>query len=110
MVKEDQIFPNNLIRIGQNAKENDELVKNSKETDIWFHISGLPSCHVIIEVSKDFPITKQMIYYCANLVKENTKYKNVPKIKINYTEIKNVSRTNVPGKVIIKGKINSVTI
>ncbi|AYV77045.1 MAG: protein of unknown function DUF814 [Barrevirus sp.] len=110
MVKEDLIYPNNRIRIGQNAIENDNLIKESKETDIWFHISGLPSCHLIIDVSTEYPLTKQMIYYCANLVKENTKYKNLPKIKVNYCPIKNVSRTKVPGKVVLKGKVNSIII
>lgn len=110
MTKEDTTFPNNKIRIGQNAQENDNIIKESKETDVWFHISELPSCHVIIEASTEYPITKQMIYYCANLVKENTKYKNIPKLKINYTTIKNVSRTKIPGKVILKGKVNSVVV
>lgn len=110
MVKEDQIFPNNLIKLGQNAKENDELVKGAKETDVWFHLSALPSCHVIIECSNEYPINKQMINYCANLVKDNTKYKKLSKVKINYTTIKNVSRTDIPGKVKIKGKMNSVIV
>lgn len=110
MVKIDLTYENNKIKIGKNAIDNDNIIKESKETDVWFHISGLPSCHVIIECSTENPITKQMIYYCANLVKHNTKYKNINKLKINYTNIKNVFRTDVPGKVILKGKINSIII
>ena len=110
MVKEDKTFDNNLIKIGENAKDNDNIIKESKETDVWFHISNLPSCHVIIECSKEHPINKQMIAHCANLTKENGKYKNISKIKINYTEIKNVKRTLVPGKVMINGKIKSIIV
>ena len=110
MVKEDQIFPNNLIKIGQKATDNDDIIRLAKETDIWFHLSALPSCHVIIEASSEFPIDKQMISYCAALVKQNTKYRNVPKVKVNYTAIRNVIRTDIPGKVQIKGKTNSIII
>lgn len=110
MVKEDQFFENNLIKIGENAKDNDEIIKEAKETDIWFHISELPSCHVVIECSTEYPINKKMISHCANLVKQNGKYKNIPKLKINYTEIKNVTRTNVPGKVIVNGKFKSIIV
>lgn len=110
MVTDDKRFENNKILIGENASENDYIVKNAKQTDFWFHLADFPSCHVIIEVSKEFPITKQMINYCANLVKENTKYKNLPKVKVNYTSIRNIKRTETKGQVIIKGKISNIIV
>lgn len=108
MVKEDTTFENNKIKIGENAEDNDQIIKEAKQTDVWFHLSNLPSCHVIIECSRDFPITSQMINYCGFLVKENTKYKNFQRVKVNYTEIKNVKRTEIKGKVILKGKIYTI--
>ena len=36
MVKEDNTFENNLIRIGENAEDNDQIIKESNQTDIWF--------------------------------------------------------------------------
>lgn len=110
MVKIDATFENNKIKIGQNSQDNDTIIKESKETDLWFHIANLPSCHVIIESSTEYPVTKQMIVFCANLVKQNTKYKNVKNIKINYTNIKNVIRTDTPGKVYLKGKVKSIIV
>ena len=110
MVVVDKKFINNLIKIGKNAKENDTIITEAKETDIWFHLADFPSCHVIIECSTEFQITKEMITYCANLVKENGKYKNIPKLKVNYTEIKNVMRTTTPGQVILKGKVKSIIV
>jgi len=109
-MKEDQTFENNLIKIGENAKENDELVSSSKQTDVWFHLDSLPSCHVVISCDKKNPIDNQMIKYCASLCKENTKYRNHKKIKVKYTEIRYVKRTKPPGKVIIKGKSKTITI
>lgn len=109
-MKEDQTFENNLIKIGENKDENDELVASSKQTDIWFHLDSLPSCHIVIECDTKNPITKPMIKYCAALCKENTKYRNHKKVKVKYTEIKNVKRTKVPGRVVLKKKGNIITI
>ena len=110
MVKEDNTFENNLIRIGENADDNDQIIKESNQSDMWFHLNSFPSCHVIIACSKEFPITNQMIIHCCLLVKENTKYKNFAKLKVNYTEIKNVKRTEIKGKVILKGKIYTIIV
>ena len=110
MVKFDNTFENNLIKIGQNAKENDDLIKEANQTDIWFHLAKFPYCHVIIECSDNYPMDSIMINYCAQLVKQNTKYKSIPKLKVNYTKIKNVQRTDEIGSVLLKGKINTITI
>ena len=49
-----------------------------------------------------------MITFCAKLVKANTKYRNYAKLKVIYTEIKNVKKTDVAGKVIVKKEKNIV--
>lgn len=110
MVKIDNTFENNPIKIGKNAIENDKLITEAKQTDIWFHLSKFPSCHIIIECSDDFPINNIMINYCAALVKQNTKYRNIPKLKVNYTCIKNIQKTEKLGCVLIKGRPYVVTI
>ncbi len=109
MVKEDQTFENNIIKIGENANENDEIISQAKQTDIWFHLDKFPSCHVIISCDKKNPVNNQMLKYCATLCKEHTKYKNHNKLKVKYTEIKNVKRTKTPGRVTLKGKCKSIT-
>lgn len=110
MVKEDNKYPDNLIKIGENKDDNDLIIKEAMQTDIWFHLAKYPSCHVIISCSKKNPVSKGMIRYCAQLVKDNTKYKNINNLKINYTEIKNIRRTDEPGKVIISSKPSSIVI
>jgi predicted ribosome quality control (RQC) complex YloA/Tae2 family protein len=110
MVKEDKSFENNLIKIGETQEENDQIIKEGKQTDIWFHLAHLPSCHIIISSSNKYPATKQMINYCASLVKAYTKFKNIPKVTVNYTFLKNIRRTETPGKVEIKGKLNTIIV
>ena len=109
-MKEDQTFPNNLIRIGQNQFENDELVGGSKQTDLWFHLNSFSSCHVVLSCDHDNPATNEMMVYCAQLCKLNTKYKNVPNVKVMWAPIKKVKKTDVPGKVIVSGKRQTITV
>ncbi len=106
----DNTFENNLIRVGENAEENSKLISDSKQTDLWFHLDNLPSCHVVISCNKKNPVSSIMIQYCAKLCKQHTKYKNYYKLKVMYTEIKNVKKTKTHGKVTIKGKSKIVVI
>lgn len=110
MVKEDRTYPNNIIKIGENKDENDKIITEAKQTDIWFHLANLPSCHVIISCDKKNPVTRQMINYCGYLCKLNTKYKNIHTVTVNYCSIKNIKRTDEKGKVVIKGKPNIIKI
>lgn len=110
MVKVDNTFENNPIVIGENQTDNDMIIETSLQTDIWFHLANLPSCHVILSCTKKNRITKKMIKYCATLVKQHTKYRNMKKIKVNYTSIKNIRKTNIKGEVIIKGKASCLIV
>jgi len=110
MVKIDECFLENKIMIGENKDDNDLIISQAKQSDIWFHLANLPSCHVIIENSKENPVTKEMIKYCCLLVKQNTKYKNIGKLRVQYCSIKQVKRTNEPGKVTLTGKISSIVV
>ena len=66
-------FENSKIIIGQNAKENWDLLDNN-ENFLWFHLKSFPSCHVIILNENPNETTIQK---AAELCKENTKYKNM---------------------------------
>jgi len=35
------------FRIGQNRLENAALIESAHPDDIWFHLAGRPSCHVV---------------------------------------------------------------
>ena len=87
------------ITIGKNANENSEIVNNACESDIWFHVSDLPSCHLILKTAvKINQIPRQVIKKCAYLCKINTtSIKN--KCNVIYTNIANVKVTKIPGQV-----------
>jgi predicted ribosome quality control (RQC) complex YloA/Tae2 family protein len=94
-------------KVGTNAQENHDIIDEADLDDLWFHISGCASCHVICKIP-DIPenvnnkktlqkIAKQGAVIC----KENSKYKSYKNVKIDYTKIKNVTKKEIPGSVII---------
>ena len=87
--------------IGQNAIENWSLLDISEENDLFFHLTSFPSCYVIIKTQK---ITKEIIEKGALLCKENTKYKNLRNIYIDYTYVSNVEKGDIVGEIIYKRK------
>ena len=94
------------IYVGQNKNENWEIIDAAEKTDIWFHIEGTPSCHVIlvnlIKVKlRDIP--RQVIKRCAYLCKINSSalVKSMSKCVVIYTPISEVIKTEIVGQVSI---------
>jgi predicted ribosome quality control (RQC) complex YloA/Tae2 family protein len=88
-----------VYRLGRNAKENFILIDEADPDDWWFHLSDEPSGHCIID--SDI-VDKEMIIFASNLVKEHSKLKNNKKVKIVYTQVKNLQKTKTVGQVIVK--------
>lgn len=93
-----------IMKYGQNASENHQLVDNSKQYYWWFHLDKFPSGHCIIE---NEIISNTLINKAASIVKENSKYKNLKNLKVKYLQIKYIQKTNKLGEVLLlkKGKI-----
>lgn len=94
-------FKNHSIYIGKNNKQNDELVRNSSDEDIWLHVSGMPGAHVIIKHAGR-EITNDVIEYAASLAAGYSKGKNSGKVLVDYTKAKNVRKVKglKPGMVL----------
>jgi predicted ribosome quality control (RQC) complex YloA/Tae2 family protein len=88
------------IVIGGNAKENDQIIKESHPMDLWFHLSNVPSAHLVLK-SKGDKIPRRYINEISVMLFENNK-KYMTNTNVIYTEIRNVKRTDVPGCVITK--------
>ncbi len=92
--------------IGSSASENWTIFSNSKPHHICFHLSSFPSCYVILETDgqiSEYP-TIETITKAALICKTNTKYKNVPNIKIDYTFCGNIIKGGKVGEIIYKSK------
>ena len=95
-----EVFENTNILIGENAQENWDLL-NYNENYLWFHLKSFPSCHVVIENEEP---SKEHIIKAASFCKLNTKYRNIPNLKINYTPIKNIKKAEKIGSVTFNSK------
>ena len=92
------------ILIGKNKIENFKIIDDSNLNDIWFHVDGEPSCHVILkniynEKLRDIP--KQVIKRCAYLCKINSKARTKNNCVVIYTQLENVIKTNKIGTVAV---------
>lgn len=83
-------------RLGENAKENHEIIDDADKEDWWFHIDGHPSSHCIVE---RLVIDIDDIIFASNIVKENSKFKHIKNLRICYTQVKNLKKTKNPGEV-----------
>ena len=73
-----KIDDNNIVnyRLGENAKENHIIIDEADKDDWWFHIDGYSSGHCIVE---KINIDIEDIKFASQIVKENSKHKNVLK-------------------------------
>ena len=103
-------YTNYTIIVGKNKNENFEIIDESVDTDIWFHVNNEPSCHVILKNTnkmRDIPL--HVIKHCAYLCKINSKAKTQKKCSVIYTQIKNVIKTEHVGQVAVSS-FKSVSI
>jgi predicted ribosome quality control (RQC) complex YloA/Tae2 family protein len=98
------------IKVGSNAQENWDLISESKQNDIWFHLDDKPSPHVVISTPKKNKVSNQTLNYAAALCKEHSKYSNISKLTIIYTQIKNISKGDDVGSVILKKKCDKIIL
>ena len=96
------------VIVGQNERENWTLLSTSKQKYKIFHLSSLPSCYVILQTEND--VENSIIKECAELCLQNTKYKNLSGIKVDYTEISNTKKGEHVGEFFYKNKKKVNTI
>ena len=101
-----------IYLIGQNAKENFDVIDKGFEDDLWFHSKDKSSCHVVALLPFNIILEKfekdMIIKQGALLCKTNTnKLNNLKNVPIIYTEIKNIKKTKQKGAVLT---LNTKTI
>ena len=106
-----QIENDNIIyKLGRNANENFKLIDEA--TDInsdywWFHLKDHPSGHCIVHTDQ---IDKSTAIFAGTLVKSKSKLKDQKKVKIIYTQIKNIRKTKTKGEVKLIEEPIEITI
>jgi len=90
--------------VGTSQKDHFDMIDESNPGDIWFHAKNESSCHVICRIPTakiDRKQTHSVIKAGALLCKQYTnKLKSAKNVAIIYTPIRNITKTDVAGRVI----------
>ncbi len=91
------------IMVGRNNQQNDRLVRESAQKDLWFHTQQIPGSHVVI-VHAGKRIPSSVIETAASLAAFYSKANQSTKIPVDYTLVQNVRKPKgaKPGLVIYK--------
>jgi predicted ribosome quality control (RQC) complex YloA/Tae2 family protein len=89
--------------VGTDAQDNFDIIDASEPTDMWFHLSGHSSCHVIAKMPHDIALDKkqklQIIKQGALICKQNSKRKSEQNVDVIYTTVSNITKTKIIGQV-----------
>jgi predicted ribosome quality control (RQC) complex YloA/Tae2 family protein len=99
--------------VGGNAQENHDIIDAADTNDLWFHVSGRSSCHVIAKINGLDKLDKKAIHKIvvqgALLCKENSALKSQKNVSIDYTKIEYVTKLDTPGSVTLT-EFKTITI
>lgn len=91
--------------IGKNAADNTNLVRTSYDMDIWFHIKGVSSAHLILRNPDETDLNtlrrQGIIYRMALALKNSSKYRRYNNIAVIYDYCKNIILQDKPGLVSV---------
>jgi len=96
-----------IFEVGENAEENFEILDNAASTtdDLWFHVQGFSSCHVIAKIH-GMDLTKKQIHQVVTqgcmLAKQYSRYSYMVNLVVIYTKVKNIKKTDIVGRVYSK--------
>ena len=97
--------------VGKNADENFELIDDAEDYHIRFHVKGHSSSHVIAKLEDD--LKKKDLRYIikqgAILCKQYSKLSSSKNVEIIYTQIKNITKMDIPGSVCTQNE-KTITI
>ncbi len=95
------VYNSFMILVGKNNRQNDELVVQSSDNDIWLHVQGMPGAHVVIKTNGK-SVDEDTLYYAARLAATYSKGRYSSNVPIDYTYIKYVKKVKglKPGLVL----------
>jgi predicted ribosome quality control (RQC) complex YloA/Tae2 family protein len=97
------------VRVGQTAKENDQLTNTSDPRHWWIHASGYPGAHVVVCYEGE-ELPKDVKKDAAVLAIHHSK---TPDSKMSWVElvrVENVSSLKQHGRVTLTGEVVQLTI
>jgi predicted ribosome quality control (RQC) complex YloA/Tae2 family protein len=81
---------NSTIFVGKNSIGNEEILKLSDKNDLWFHVQGYPSSHVILKHNNGFD--EASLLEACQITAYYSKIANEDKVPVDYTTRKYVRK------------------
>jgi len=94
-----------VFEIGENAQDNFDIIDRAKPEDLWFHVQGFSSSHVIAKIANydlDKKQVRQISVQGAVVCKQHSIYSHMTDLAIIYTKIKNIKKSSEVGKVFTR--------
>ena len=94
--------------VGQSAQENHDMIDAAEPTDLWFHVTGRPSCHVIAHMPEEVleapskprrTALRKIAKQGAVLCKRFSRYASEKRLSIDVAHVADVEKTTVVGMV-----------
>lgn len=80
------------VFVGKNNRQNDQIIKMSRDEDIWLHVHNCAGSHVLLRVESGQNVTDEIIFECAKLAKQHSVAKDSSKVGVIYTQAKNLKK------------------
>ena len=100
------------IKVGENAKENDDLTLSSYPKEWWMHVDGGPGAHVIICHEED-TIPRETKRDAALLAVHHSKPSNAKMVCVNLVRVDQIiknDRIKNHGQVYLGGQVVQLTV
>lgn len=96
--------------VGKSKEENWKLLDESNPNYLFFHLTSFPSCYVILQTEEK--VDNNVIIECASLCLNNTKFRHLKNVYVDYTVVENVKKGDKVGEIWYKSfrKVNKVKI
>jgi len=98
-----------VIRVGQNAKENDRLTLSSAPQHWWMHVAGCSGSHVIV-CHEGAQLPKETKKDAMVLAVHHSQAPNTKMSCVDVTKVEHVLWMRQAGKVKLEGEVMELTI
>jgi predicted ribosome quality control (RQC) complex YloA/Tae2 family protein len=80
------------VRVGKNARQNDELLREAKPNDLWLHARGVAGSHVVVSRQDKGAISDEVVAAAARLAARHSKARHEKHVPVVITEVKHVRK------------------
>lgn len=100
-----------ILRVGESAKENDELTMTSSPNEWWMHVSVCSGSHVVICYEGDV-VPKETKRDAAALAVYHSKAPPQKMTKVDFVRVDQISKyvNSHHGEVLIEGSVTQLTV